>query len=48
MLEAGLVGKSDEEQLAFATGPGCVLYSFNVSDFSATGTSGSGRHQRWR
>jgi hypothetical protein len=33
VLEAGLVGKSDEEQLALATGLGCVLYTFNVSDF---------------
>ena len=33
VLEAGLVGKSDEEQLAFATERDCVLYTFNVSDF---------------
>jgi hypothetical protein len=32
-LDAGLIGKSDEEQLAFATERGCVLYTFNVSDF---------------
>ena len=32
-LEVGLVGHSDEEQLAFATERGCVLYTFNVSDF---------------
>ena len=33
VLEAGLVGKSDEEQLTFAAELGCVLYTFNVSDF---------------
>jgi hypothetical protein len=33
VLEVGLTGKSDEEQLAFATERGCVLYTFNVSDF---------------
>lgn len=33
VLEVGLTGKSDEEQLAFAAGRGCVLYTFNVSDF---------------
>jgi hypothetical protein len=32
-LEAGLIEKTDEEQLAFATKNGCVLYTFNVSDF---------------
>ena len=32
-LDAGLVGKSDDEQLAFASDHGCVLYTFNVSDF---------------
>ena len=32
-LDAGLVGRSDDEQLAFATDHGCVLYTFNVSDF---------------
>ena len=32
-LEVGLVGHGDEEQLAFATERGCVLYTFNVSDF---------------
>ena len=32
-LDAGLIGKSDEEQLAFATERECVLYTFNVSDF---------------
>jgi hypothetical protein len=31
--DAGLSGKSDGEQLAFATEQGCVLYTFNVSDF---------------
>jgi hypothetical protein len=32
-FEAGLTEKSDDEQLAFATRQGCVLYTFNVSDF---------------
>ena len=32
-LDAGLAGKSDDEQLAFASEHGCVLYTFNVSDF---------------
>ena len=32
-LDSGLVGKPDEEQLAFATARMCVLYTFNVSDF---------------
>ena len=32
-LDAGLIGKADDEQLAFATERGCVLYRFNVSDF---------------
>jgi hypothetical protein len=33
VLEAGLSEKTDEEQLAFATEHGSVLYTFNVSDF---------------
>ena len=33
VLEAGHVGKTDEEQLALATASGCVLYTFNISDF---------------
>jgi len=32
-LEAGLTGRPDEEQLAFATERECVLYSHNASDF---------------
>jgi len=32
-LDADLVGKSDDEQLAFASDHACVLYTFNVSDF---------------
>lgn len=32
-LDADLVGKEDHEQLAFAAESGCVLYTFNVSDF---------------
>ena len=33
VLDAGLTEKSDEEQLTFAVERGCVLYTFNVSDF---------------
>ena len=33
VMDAGLTAVPDEEQLAFATGRGCVLYTFNVSDF---------------
>jgi hypothetical protein len=33
VLDAGLTEKTDEDQLAFATARGCVLYTFNVSDF---------------
>lgn len=32
-LDAGLVGRPDDQQLAFAADQGCVLYTFNVSDF---------------
>jgi hypothetical protein len=32
-LDAGLIEKPDELQLIFATEQGCVLYTFNVSDF---------------
>jgi len=44
-LDAGLVEKSDEEQLAFAAAQGCVLYTFNVSDFYRLHTEwvGAGR-----
>ena len=31
--DAGLSERTDEEQLAFSTERGCVLYTFNVSDF---------------
>jgi hypothetical protein len=31
--DAGLMRKSDREHLAYATEHGCVLYTFNVSDF---------------
>ena len=31
--DAGLMTKPDDEHLAYATEHGCVLYSFNVSDF---------------
>ena len=33
VLDAGLTGKSDEEQLTFAIERGYILYTFNVSDF---------------
>jgi len=36
--EAGMVGKSDEEQLEYATSVGRVIYSFNVRDFNALHT----------
>jgi hypothetical protein len=32
-LETGLIETSDDEQLAVAAEHGCVLYTFNVSDF---------------
>ena len=32
-LDAGFSAKPDEQQLAFATEHGCVVYTFNVSDF---------------
>ena len=32
-LEAGLVGRPDEEQIAHAAETGRVLYTFNVGDF---------------
>ena len=32
-LDAGLTARSDDQQLAFASEHGCVLYTFNVSDF---------------
>ena len=44
-LDAGLAEKSDDEQLAFATERGCVLCTFNVSDFHRLHTqwAGAGR-----
>ena len=33
VTDAGLIEKSDHEQLAFATERGCVPYTFDVSDF---------------
>ena len=32
-MDAGLMRKSDDEHLAYASERGCVLYTFNVSDF---------------
>ena len=34
-LEAGMLGRSDEEQLMFASIHSRVLFSFNTSDFAA-------------
>ena len=44
-LDAGLTGKPDGEQLAFAAEHGCVLFTFNVSDFYRLHTewAGAGR-----
>ena len=41
-LDAGLAGKSDDEQLAFASEHGCLLYTFNVSDFDRLHTEWAG------
>jgi len=45
VMDAGLAEKSDDQQLAFATERGCVLYTFNVSDFYRLHTqwAGAGR-----
>lgn len=45
VMDAGLTAVSDEEQLAFATERGFVLYTFNVSDFYRLHTQwvGAGR-----
>jgi hypothetical protein len=32
-FDAGLIGRSDDQQLNFATEYDCVFYTFNVSDF---------------
>lgn len=32
-IDSHLVGKGDEEQLAYATSHECVFYSFNICDF---------------
>jgi len=32
-LEAGMIERSDEEHLDFATREGRILYSFNIKDF---------------
>jgi hypothetical protein len=44
-LDAGLTARSDDQQLAFASEHGCVLYTFNVSDFYRLYTewAGAGR-----
>ena len=41
-LDVGLIGKTDEEQFAFATQRECVLYTFNVSDFYRLHTQWTG------
>ena len=33
VMDVGRTAVSDEEQLAFATERGCVLYTFNICDF---------------
>lgn len=43
--DAGLAEKSDDEQLAFAAEQGCVLYTFNVSDFYRVHTVWAGAGQ---
>jgi hypothetical protein len=45
VLDTGLTEKTDEEQLVMATERGCVLYTFNVSDFHRLHTkwAGAGR-----
>ena len=40
-LDTGLIEKTDEEQLAFASEFGHILYTFNVSDFHSL-------HAAWR
>ena len=37
-IEENLIGRTDEEQFAYASKRGCVLYTFNVSDFYALHT----------
>ena len=32
-MDAGLMRKSDDQHLAYATEHGCVIYTFNASDF---------------
>jgi hypothetical protein len=41
VLDVQRFGRSDEDQLAFATGQGYVLYTFNVADFHRI-------HLQWR
>ena len=45
VMDSGLTGASDEDQLAFAAGRGCAVYTFNVSDFYRLHTqwAGAGR-----
>lgn len=49
-LDTGMIGRSDEDHLAFAAGLGRVLYSFNLCDFyrlhmewTASGRNHAGR-----
>jgi len=39
-IEENLIGRTDEQQLAYAAERECVLYTFNVSDFYQL-------HTRW-
>jgi hypothetical protein len=45
VLDSALTEKSDEEQLAFASKRGCVLYTFNISDFHRLHTQWVGTGQ---
>ena len=38
--DCGMVGRSDEEHLRYATGDDRVLYSFNIKDYSLV-------HEQW-
>ncbi len=44
-LDAGLIGRSDEDQLAVATERGCSLYTFNVCDFYRLHTQWADSHR---
>jgi hypothetical protein len=44
-LDAGLIGRSDEDQLEVATERGCSLYTFNVCDFHRLHLQWAGIHR---